>query len=190
MADNYTPSDDLKDFITAHAKKKAEDAAKSNPAGAQSPVAGPRQFVAVDEGIPSDFVLIPAGIQTFIPWWGWVTLAVIVVGMFIGIAVFPSFEAKRLVSKLSSTDQQALTRVMRDLINSPTGEVEDHLYKLAASPSQERAARFNAVETLSLKPGTQAEEALYKLKNSPGIDSSIRKAAGYALEQRRASPKR
>ncbi len=154
------------------------------------------KFIAVDprtlpdyHGHPdAPFVLIPAGIHRFLPWWGWLVIAG---GFFLvisGVVILPVLHLNRLTSRLGVVNEAEAQQVMRQLVINADDRTVTKLYEVAASPKSPMAARLRAVDAMSLiRQSAEVDRVLLRLELSGETDERIREAAIAARRQRVAA---
>lgn len=133
------------------------------------------------------FILIPAHIHSFLPWWGWVTIGVGLVMLAAGVLLMPGITLGRLTSRLDDTNQANVQYTMRQLVVQGDERTVGKLYDLAASREAGISTRLKAVDTLGLIPAQHADRALLRLELASETDERVREAAIAARKQREAS---
>lgn len=151
------------------------------------------KFIAVDGGDANGgdpFVLIPAHIQSLLPWWGWTSIIVSLALLVVGIMVFPIIRLGRLAGQLASEDPDSARSAMRQFILSGDKRAVDQLFNLAASQETGLNTRLRAVDTLSLMPHNSADQALLRLELAEKDGAPMREAASAARRQRESDRNR
>ena len=158
------------------------------------------KYIALDpaavvgmEGADTDdpFVLVPANIHAYVPWWGWLTIALGIVVLVTGIIVTPGITLNRLAARLGDSNQANAQYAMRKLVMNGDERTVRKLYDMAASPREGMAARLRAVDTMSLiERVPEVDRALLRLELSGGTHEQVREAAIAARKQREAAKTR
>lgn len=149
------------------------------------------KFIAVapgegDEDAP--FVLIPAHIYSYVPWWGWAAIGVGLVMLAAGVVFMPVWSLNRLASRLGDGDEANAQHAMRQLIMNGDGRTVRKLFDMASSGDEGLTARLRAVDTMSLiDDNPEVDRALLRLELAGGTDAQVREAAIAARKQREAS---
>ncbi|MCC8180819.1 MAG: hypothetical protein LIP23_07930 [Planctomycetes bacterium] len=161
----------------------------AKPPSSRADLAG--KFIAIDpETIETSsrrqepFVLTPAHVHAFLPWWVWLTIALALVVLICGIMVMPQISLDRITARLGGHSPSNVQGAMRHLVLKGDERTIDKLYSIAASNTNEVDLRLRAVDTLGLMEETNAERALLRLELSSGTDARVRAAAINARKQR------
>lgn len=152
------------------------------------------KFIALDpaalpgsESAKEPFVLIPANVHSFVPWWGWVA---IVFGLFLtvlGIVLAPRIRLERLAGRLGDGDRVTVQQTMRQLVLNGDERTVGKLYDLASSPEEKLNTRLRAVDTMALiEKVPEVDRSLLRLELSAGTHEKVREAAIAARKQREA----
>lgn len=152
------------------------------------------KFVAVDPsavgrhgGSDEPFVLIPANIHAYLPWWVWVAIGASLLMLAAGIFIVPSVNLRRMTARLGGNNAANVQSAMRQLVIRGDSRTIAQLYDMAMSPSLEMTARLRAVDTLGLMDDLDAERALLRIELASSTDATVRAAAVAARKQREAS---
>ena len=153
------------------------------------------KFIAIDpDAIPdldaadrqAPFVLIPAHIHSYVPWWGWTAIAITLAMMVAGVILTPIIKLDRLAARLDDPNQASVQKAMRDLVVKGDEKTVRKLYDMAASPRVGLATRLRAVDTMSLiERVPEVDRALLRLELTAANDQ-VREAAIAARRQREA----
>lgn len=151
----------------------------------------PGQFIAVDpatlgeeRGDGAPFVLIPANIPSFLPWWGWLSIGLGLAVMVTGVVLLPGVTLNRIADRLGDSNQANAQYAMRQLVSRGDEKTVDKLFEMASSGDTNTVARLRAVDTLSLIRASHADRALLRLELSNDTDERVREAAIAARKQR------
>lgn len=149
------------------------------------------KFIAIDpDAIPGmkkdePFILVPAHIHTYVPWWGWVTIAAGLVVFVAAVVIMPGVTLNRLVSRLGDANEATVQRTMRQLVVKGDERTVKKLFAVASSPQEGLSARLRAVDTMSLiERVPEVDRALLRLELSTGTHEQVREAAIAARKQR------
>lgn len=152
------------------------------------------KYIAIDpDAIPgvgdSDqpFVLIPANVHTFMPWWGWATIILGLSVMITGVVLMPGITLDRLTSRLGDRNEAVVQGAMRQLVLQGDERTVKKLYGMAASRREGLPVRLRAVDTMSLiERVPEVDRALLRLELSAETHDQVREAAIAARRQREA----
>lgn len=153
------------------------------------------KFVAIDpDAIPGNrsqgrdpFVLIPANIHSFVPWWGWLTIVLGLAVLVTAVVLLPGVSLNRTVARLGDSNPATAQNAMRQLVMKGDERTVDKLYSLASSPRESVHARLRAVDTMSLIERVPAvDRALLRLELSSATNEQVREVAIAARKQREA----
>lgn len=152
------------------------------------------KFVAIDpDTIPGGatgkepFILIPAHIHSFVPWWGWLTIGFGLAVLIAAVVMFPGVSLNRTISRLGDSNPATAQQAMRQLVMKGDERAVGKLYDLASSPRESVRARLRAVDTMSLiERVPEVDRALLRLELSSGTNNQVREAAIAARKQREA----
>ncbi len=178
-------------------KKKAPSSSKPQASEASESLEG--KFIAIDpDAIEQEqraprhepFVLIPAHIHSFLPWWVWVAIIISLALLICGIMLMPGVTLERMTARLESTDNASVQSAMRQLVLKGDERTVNKLFDIAASNEQGITMRLRAVDTLSLIEANEADRALLRLELGGNTESQVREAAIAARKQRKASQTR
>lgn len=134
------------------------------------------------------FVLIPAGIHHFVPWWGWLTIGLGLIMLIAGVVLMPVIRLDRLTSNLGDANEARARRAMRQLVMNGDERTVKKLYSMANSRSQGLNARLRAIDAMTLiERVPEVDRALLRLELASDTDAQIREAAIAARKQREAS---
>lgn len=155
---------------------------------------GEGKFIAIDpasipgsEHTAEPFVLIPANIHSYIPIWGWITIAVVLVMMIAGVVLTPIVRLDRTVAKLGDGNQTTVQNTMRQLVVKGDKKTVEKLYGIAAAPQEKLVVRLRAVDTMALiEKVPEVDRFLLRLELATETDEQIREAAIAARKQREA----
>lgn len=136
------------------------------------------------------FILIPANIPSFLPWWGWLTIGLGLLVLVAGVLLMPEITLSRLASRLGDPNQANVQHAMRQLVVKGDERTVRKLYDMALSRQAAKPARLRAVDTLGLIRLPQADRALLHLELAGDTDEQIREAAIAARKQREAAKTR
>lgn len=150
------------------------------------------KFLVLDNDAagPSDepFVLVPAHIYAYVPWWGWTAIAVGLVMLAAGVVFMPVWSLDRLTSRLGDGNTANAQLAMRTLVMNGDERTVRKLYDMASSSDESLTARLRAIDTMSLIGGVpEVDRSLLRLELSGGTNEQIREAAIAARRQREAS---
>lgn len=155
------------------------------------------KFIAVEPGSVqgggrsgAPFVLIPAHIHSFLPWWGWAAIFSSLLILVAGVMLMPVLSLNRLTAKLGDSNQSNVQAAMQQLVLSGNSRTVGKLYDLASSPQAGMNTRLRAVDTLGLIPAPDADRALLRLELSGTTEDAVREAASAARKQRTLSRER
>ncbi|MCD8351080.1 MAG: hypothetical protein LUC93_10770 [Planctomycetaceae bacterium] len=165
----------------------------------QEALVGPQsldgKFIAIDPnsipGVSDDpdqpFVLIPANVHAFMPWWGWFTIAVGLLMLITGVVLLPGVTLGRLTSRLGDQNDATARAAMRQLVISGDERTVRKLYDVAASPGANLPLRLRAIDTMSLiEQVPEVDRALLRLELAADTHDQVREAAIAARRQREA----
>lgn len=210
-ADTDKASDDLDAFFTAALSENPEDietaAASFGKRGARKQADAAMddideiigeldgKFIAYDpeslgravteDGDP--LVLIPANVHSYVPWWGWTTIALGLIMLASGIMLMPGIALDRLAARLDDSDQATVQYAMRQLVMRGDERTVKKLYSVAASPEARVVARLRAVDAMSLiERVPEVDRALLRLELTSSTNEQVREAAIAARKQREA----
>lgn len=178
-------------------KKKAAPPPKQQVPDAPESLEG--KFIAIDPdaieqeaGAPrhEPFVLIPAHIHSFLPWWVWVAIIISLALLVCGIMLMPGVTLERMTARLESTDNASVQSAMRQLVLKGDERTVNKLFDIASSNEQGITMRLRAVDTLSLIEANEADRALLRLELGGNTEAQVREAAIAARKQRKASQTR
>jgi hypothetical protein len=151
------------------------------------------KYIAIDpDAIPGvksgePFVLVPAHIHTYVPWWGWVTIGMGLLVFATAVIVMPGISLNRLVSRLGEGNEAAAQKTMRQLVVQGDERTVKKLFSVASSSQEGLKARLRAVDTMSLiERVPEVDRALLRLELSSGTHEQVREAAIAARKQREA----
>ncbi len=151
------------------------------------------KFIAIDpDAIPgmanSDpFVLVPANIHAYVPWWGWVTIAAGLAVFIAGVVLLPGISLNRLASRLGDKNEATAQQAMRQLVVKGDERTVRKLFDMASSSNEGLTTRLRAVDTMSLIDRVpEVDSALLRLELSSGTHNQVREAAIAARKQREA----
>lgn len=133
------------------------------------------------------FILVPANIHAMLPWWGWLAIAMGLLGIVAGVVIAPYITLGQLTSKLGDRNEATAQYAMRQLVIRGDDRTVDTLYDVAVSNRRPMAARLRAVDTLSLIDTAKADRALQRLELASGASRQVRDAAVLARRQRDAA---
>lgn len=136
------------------------------------------------------FVLIPAHVHFFLPWWAWVTIGVGLAILMLGVLLTPGITLDRLTARLGDGNQANVQSAMAQLVIKGDERTVSRLYEMAASREAEMSTRLRAVDTLGLIEMADADRALLRLELATGTDVQVREAAIAARRQREAAKSR
>lgn len=169
-------------------EEKNRDGEKNNAHGKLSDT-----FIAVEptDGNGTDpdrvFVLIPAHIHQFVPWWGWAALLCGLVMLIVGIVLMPVVNLDRLATRLGDANEEHARRAVQQLVVGGNERTVKKLYAMATSERESIATRLRAVDTMSLIDRVpEVDRALLRLELSSGTNVHVREAAIAARKQREA----
>jgi hypothetical protein len=147
------------------------------------------KFIAVDSGDAGEpFVLIPAHVYSYVPWWGWIAIAVGLVMLAAGVIIVPMWSLDRLASRLGDSNEANAQYAMRSLVMNGDERTVRKLFDMASSNREGLTARLRAVDTMSLIDGVpEVDRALLRLELSGATNEQIREAAIAARKQREAA---
>ncbi len=154
------------------------------------------KFVAIDPQTLGDyrrhgdspFVLVPAGVHRFLPWWTWLLIGGGLILVITGMVLLPGFHLNRLTGRLGDSNEAVVQRTMRQIIVNANNRTVNKLYDLAASSETGMTTRLRAVDTMSLiRQSSEVDRALLRLELAGGTDEKVREAAIAARKQRAAS---
>lgn len=150
---------------------------------------GPQKFIAVEADSPSDnepFILIPQHIARSLPWWAWVSIFLVLAGVFLAVMILPDVQLSNLTARLGTSNANTQS-AMRQLVLRGDEHTVNKLYELASSQDKEIEMRLRAVDTLSLIQEPAAERALLRLELASNTDARVRQQAIAARRQRESS---
>lgn len=130
------------------------------------------------------FVLIPAHIHNFLPWWGWATIGLGLAVMILGVVLAPEVNLERVVARLGDANQGNVQSAMRQLVINGDDRTVSKLFGLAVSAENDMETRLRAVDTLGLIQTPGADRALLRLELGGNTDAQVREAAVAARRQR------
>lgn len=133
------------------------------------------------------FILVPAHIHTFLPWWGWLTIGLGLAVLVAGVVITPYVSLNRLTSRLGDTNEANAQYAMRQLVMRGDERTVGKLYDLASSHHEAMPVRLRAVDTLGLINAAAADRALQRLELAGGTHQQVREAAIAARRQRDAA---
>lgn len=140
----------------------------------------------VNENEP--FVLIPAHIHHFVPWWGWLAIGLGLAMLMAGVVFMPLLRLDRLVSSLGDGNDATARRAMRQLVMNGDERTVRKLYTTANSANAGIAARLRAIDAMALiERVPEVDRALLRLELASDTDSQVREAAIAARKQREAA---
>ncbi len=154
------------------------------------------KFIAIDPQSMGDyrrhgdapFVLVPAGVHRYLPWWTWLVIAGGLLLVIAGMVLLPVFHLNRLTGRLGDSNDAVVQRTMRQIIVNADNRTVNKLYDLAASSDAGMTTRLRAVDTMSLiRQSAEVDRALLRLELAGGTDEKVREAAIAARKQRAAS---
>lgn len=157
------------------------------------------KFIAIDPealhdetAVPASepFILIPANIHAFLPWWGWLSIGLGLVMLVAGVIIAPYINLNRLASKLGDANEANAQYAMRQLVIRGDERTVGKLYDMASSGESPMSARLRAVDTLGLINAPQADRALQRLELAGSTNEKVREAAIAARKQKEASRSR
>lgn len=133
------------------------------------------------------FVLIPAHIHQYVPWWGWMTIALGLLVMVIGVILMPLVRLERTTAQLADPNETVARHAMQQLVRNGNEQTVKKLFGMATSDKQKISARLRAVDTMSLiERVPEVDRALLRLELSSQTNPQIREAATAARKQREA----
>lgn len=133
------------------------------------------------------FILIPANIHAFLPWWGWLTIGMGLLIMIIGVIVTPLITLDRVAARLGDSSESTAQSAMRQLVIRGDERTVGKLYDMASSANQKMETRLRAVDTLGLIQAADADRALLRLELAGNTEARVREAAIAARRQREAA---
>lgn len=151
------------------------------------------KFIAIDptelgEETDAPFVLIPAHVYTYVPWWGWTAIGVGLLMLVAGVVFMPVWSLDRLASRLGDGNEANAQYAMRRLVMNGDERTVKKLFSMAASSDEGLTARLRAVDTMTLIGGVpEVDRALLRLELSGGTNEQVREAAIAARKQREAA---
>jgi hypothetical protein len=151
------------------------------------------KFIAVDapgrDGkTDAPFILVPAHIHAYVPWWGWTAIGIGIAMLAAGVIFMPVWSLNRLASRLGDSNAENAELAMRSLVMNGDERTVGKLFDMAASSGESLTARLRAVDTMSLIGGVpEVDRALLRLELAGGTDEQVREAAIAARKQREAS---
>ena len=125
-------------------------------------------------------------LSKLLPWWGWLSIALVIVGIFVAVLFLPLLQLSGLTSRLGE-DSESSQHAMRQLVLQGDERTVRTLYDMAASPEEAMDARLRAIDTLSLIREPAADHALHRLELGTSSDAKIRAHAAAARKQRAAT---
>ncbi len=151
------------------------------------------KFIAIDapgEEAGAPFILIPAHIHSFLPWWGWLSILLSLLLLAAGVVIMPILSLNRLTARLGDDNPANVQAAMQRLVRTGDGRTVGRLYDMAASPETGMNTRLRAIDTLGLIPASEADRALLRLELSGNTDNTVREAAVAARKQRNLTRER
>ena len=151
------------------------------------------KFIALDpaelgEETDKPFILIPAHVYSYVPWWGWTAIGVGLAMLIAGVIFMPVWNLNRLVSRLGDGNEANAQHAMRRLVLNGDERTVKKLFSLAASSDERLTTRLRAVDTMTLIGGVpEVDRALLRLELSGGTNEQVREAAIAARKQREAA---
>ncbi len=134
------------------------------------------------------FVLVPAHIYAYVPWWGWTAIGLGLLVLAAGVVFMPVWSLDRLASRLGDANPATAQRAMRSLVMNGDERTVRKLYDMASSGNEGLTARLRAIDTMSLISGVpEVDRSLLRLELAGGTNEQIREAAIAARKQREAS---
>lgn len=176
----------------APAQEKPADEATRAPLKGEE-LAG--KFIAIEPEVFPDgetdpdrvFVLVPAHIHQYVPWWGWVTILLGLLMLIAGVVLMPLVTIDRMASRLGDANDARARHAMQQLVLNGNERTVKKLYGMATSEKESLAARLRAVDTMSLiERVPEVDRALLRLELSAQTNEQIREAAVVARKQREA----
>ncbi len=153
------------------------------------------KFIAIDPsaipGVSEDgeqpFVLIPANVHTFMPWWGWFTIGLGLLMLITGVVLLPGVTLGRLTARLGDKNDETARAAMRQLVINGDERTVRKLYDVASSSDATLPLRLRAIDTMSLiEQVPEVDRALLRLELSADTHDQVREAAIAARRQREA----
>lgn len=133
------------------------------------------------------FILIPANIHHYLPWWGWLTIVLGLMVLVGGVVMLPAVSLNRLVSRLGDKNEQNVRHAMRQLVIKGDERTVKKLYHMATSEKAGLTTRLRAVDAMSLiERVPEVDRALLRLELASGTNQQVREAAMAARKQREA----
>ncbi len=197
---NAAGSDGSVDIMTAAQKSVRPSAGAEQPfsiphehlAGVTGRTDLEGRYIAVEAGEGDDpdqpFVLIPAHVYSYVPWWGWTAIGISLAMLAAGVIFMPLWSLDRLASRLGDGDAASAQHAMRELVMNGDERTVRKLHDMASSNRESLTARLRAVDTMSLIGGVpEVDRALLRLELSGGTNEQVREAAIAARKQREAA---
>lgn len=147
------------------------------------------KFIVLESEKDSDdpFVLIPANIHNYVPWWGWLTIGLGLLMLIAGVVLMPQLSLDRLVSRLGDGNEANVRHAMRQIVIKGNERTVKKLYGVATSDKQGISTRLRAVDAMSLiERVPEVDRALLRLELSAETNQQVRQAAIAARKQREA----
>ena len=147
----------------------------------------PAVFPGYEEKADQPFVLVPAHIHTYVPWWGWVTIGLGLLVMVAGVMIMPGVSMNRMIDRLDDPNEENARLAMRHLVTKADEHTVKKLYSTASSPKEGLKLRLRAVDTMTLiERIPEVDRALLRLELSGDTHEQVREAAIAARKQREA----
>lgn len=177
-------------------RNESEAAADAIEDGEYDPADLAGKFIAIDpdsldypseDGSDAPFILIPAHIHSFLPWWGWLTIGIGLAMMMAGVLLMPVVTLNRLTSRLDNDNPAVVQAAMRQLVVKGDEHTVNRLFDIANSDQAKLPSRLRAIDTLALIRAANADRALLRLELADSTDAKVREAAIAARRQREAA---
>lgn len=200
--------DDIDDFFAAaensdpEALRRAADNLGAPRADEARPAAQPPgdlrdddflKFLAVETEEADDpnapFKVVPVHIPSVLPWWAWLSMASVLVGLFVALLLLPGLRLSGRTSRLTEGNYARAQSAMRDLILTGDERAVDKLFEMASAREQTIDSRLRAVDALAVMREPAADRALLRLEVAERTDERVRRAAVNARRQRQAAMK-
>ncbi len=151
---------------------------------------GDDKFIAVDPGAEksADITLVPARVYTYVPLWGWATIALGLIVFAAAVVFLPGVSIDRLAERLGDDSDAVVHQAMRALLVKADERTVRTLFDMASSDDHDIKARIRAVDTMSMIENVpEVDTSLLRLEKTESTNNQVREAAIAARKHRESA---